>query len=1564
MSARLRVLLFVGLVAAGATAVAQPDPTTERGVRPGLAYRVEGLDHVNLFNGTMTLNVPLGPTYPVNGSLSYSFIASYATNAWETGEHAVEVGSAGEDFYLVTEFYHYTYPSRHANAGFGWIVTLGKIFKRPEDEQLVYVAQDGGEHEFYSSLHGPGVGGPITTGVYYTKDGTYLRLKVSSIQYVLEFPNGQVHRFHPDGRLASMEDRFGNRVDVAYSKRIDVDGSSGNTALDNSDVWIVTDSAGREHRVYFRPGWSYIEEFWEGFNFNGYPKVPHQMVDKLVLAAEGGDEAVYTFQYDSATLPENLTLGSNGAPNLQHRTSRRCGMPIKRLDPFIPRYELVSILTSLQLPEGVTYSMITDRGDQSGCDLDSGNITRLVLPTGGRIDWTYQNYLLSKASGPTSGSSTRNAGVARRKTRLTNSDTAPVVQTTEYALGKLNEPAFWSDLYRLVTNKEGESTVINATKHYFNGCGTSWSTCVGGEYGLPITRTSSDGGAWLSTEFQVPDAGGSLQTRRRTYLRYEADTTLGTHMLFGNVNQRLAYERTVYADDGGRYADVAYTEFDGLGHYRKSVTDGNFERGNQRTTVTNYNPGAGTFGQPGFTIPATTSPWILTNYDYQRVTEESQTSETKLCFSDTTGVLTSRRVYKSYGASPASNDADLLIVLTYDNVGNLQTERSYGGEHSAAPAHSCGQTPPAGETYRIEHRYQYGALKQSWYANSSGNPLSFFIVDRDIDLHTGLISKERQFRTNPNGTDGVETTFAYDLLGRVTDATSAIRTVHYDYSLSPPKTTTTEKRADGTVLRQASVQYDGLGRTVLESRSMPGGGGATRSWEYNALGWPTSVTEWGASAPTVTTYDAFGRPVRIQPPDQPAENATTIAYTGASSVTRNAKVRTGGDATTFTLGNATTREDYDRQGRLIRVTEPQTGGGAGPVTEYVYDVGGRLTTVCANKTGTTCGQIRTFQYDNRGLLTYETHPESGTTNYGSYDAKGHLRRRYVATGSFDLRFTYDRAERLTDVDEGLPAGSTRPFKRFLFGTANSGTDLKNGQLLTAVRWNWLPNAWTVQVAENYGYADAEGRAVSRTTADYVCGPGVDCTAMTPADKKQHEFQQSFAYDELGATSTIHYPTCLTGGCTGISGRTVTNTYSNGFLTGVGWTGNTNTLSYHPSGSVNVVTHSNGVTDTQAVDPRVPSRPQRIVTGNIQKTGCVAPAFTALPQPKTIAGGGTATLTASATGDTASSITYQWYRGTAPDTSTPVGAGSSYAAQPAATTTYWVRASNGCGAVDSQSVTVTVCTAPQIGTGASNKSITRGQHAHLSVSGVTGSAPLSYQWYTVVGSVDIPIPGATGISVDVYPDQLTTYRIKVTNACGSDSDTAVVDVDDPLPAPANVQATYDLAIGKVRVTWTPLNGVSEYRIQRIRAGSLDIFSVSGSATSWEDTTAVAGNAYFYRVQARDTQLAYSELSDPDVASLRVFTDDTVSGSTAIRGVHISELREAVDAVRAAAGFPAAWSSYAPATGAVDDAHFTELRDRLNDARAAFALDVVAFTDVVAGTWPIKGSSIRELRDGVK
>ncbi len=90
----------------------------------------------------------------------------------------------------------------------------------------------------------------------------------------------------------------------------------------------------------------------------------------------------------------------------------------------------------------------------------------------------------------------------------------------------------------------------------------------------------------------------------------------------------------------------------------------------------------------------------------------------------------------------------------------------------------------------------------------------------------------------------------------------------------------------------------------------------------------------------------------------------------------------------------------------------------------------------------------------------------------------------------------------------------------------------------------------------------------------------------------------------------------------------------------------------------------------------------------------APSISTQPQDSTVTTGSTATLTVTATGT--GPLSYQWYTGTAGDTSNPItGAiGSSYTT-PALTTTstYWVRVSGPGGTIDSRTATIIVTAAP-------------------------------------------------------------------------------------------------------------------------------------------------------------------------------------------------------------------------------------------------------------------------------
>jgi hypothetical protein len=180
------------------------------------------------------------------------------------------------------------------------------------------------------------------------------------------------------------------------------------------------------------------------------------------------------------------------------------------------------------------------------------------------------------------------------------------------------------------------------------------------------------------------------------------------------------------------------------------------------------------------------------------------------------------------------------------------------------------------------------------------------------------------------------------------------------------------------------------------------------------------------------------------------------------------------------------------------------------------------------------------------------------------------------------------------------------------------------------------------------------------------------------------------------------------------------------------------------------------------------------------TTCVQAGITsAAANPTTVAPSGTSTLSVVATG---TSLTYQWYRGNAGDTSNPIGGAtlSSMTVNPTVTTSYWVRVS-GCNSshADSQTITVTVSTTscnPTITTQPLSTTITSGQHLTLSI--IANGSPLTYQWYWgPVDDTSTPV-GTNSSTLEVVPTLSTSYWVKVTNTCGSTKSTAAVITVNP------------------------------------------------------------------------------------------------------------------------------------------------------------------------------------------
>jgi hypothetical protein len=168
---------------------------------------------------------------------------------------------------------------------------------------------------------------------------------------------------------------------------------------------------------------------------------------------------------------------------------------------------------------------------------------------------------------------------------------------------------------------------------------------------------------------------------------------------------------------------------------------------------------------------------------------------------------------------------------------------------------------------------------------------------------------------------------------------------------------------------------------------------------------------------------------------------------------------------------------------------------------------------------------------------------------------------------------------------------------------------------------------------------------------------------------------------------------------------------------------------------------------------------------------------------------------------------------------------------------------------------------------------------------------------------------------------------------------------------------------VQLNWNVTAGATEWEV--VRGTNAPILVATNSFT---DNTAVANTTYIYKVRALDSSDRRSPFSAPEAATTIVFTDDPlVVGTTRVKAVHLTQLRQAVNAMRTAAGLSAATftdASLAPPIR-VKAVHVQELRNALAAARTALALPALTFTDpTLNSTVKIKAAHVQELRNGVK
>lgn len=1501
MSSRQITLNVLALLLIAQGVTAQQHPNRERGFAANKPFQFTDIDHVNLFNHNLVVTIPIGGTYSVDGGFSYGLTLTFSGNPWDIWQMNDFSGNTWPE----------AYPGRTANAGLGWSLSLGELRTELQASNTspheVYVTPDGVERVFGLWFNGQ------TPGGMYTSDGSYLRKTDKGNTQEIEFPDGRIHVLgSSDGKLQQIRDRFGNNVSITYP---------------TSNQWKLTDSHGRVHYINFKAP----------ANNNDYKWI----VDTVDLSAFNGQRAVYRFGYEERLI-------SRGCP---HNTWGGVAVTVT-----------VPLLKSVTVPDGSSFAIDYEIGNPSSdtCAYPSGLLKQMILPTLGKLRWEYAVYGFPDDS-DLKKYFNFSAGVSRRI--LVDADDPDEqrarIWTYSSQFGPERVCGYIEPLRYMCSQTELQNTIKNPrgdqTLNYFSVYSGNHEAADNPkgyhlyEYGFNHTRRENDKTPDPNTRFlssHVKHADGSLLRTR--YARYEPGVS-------NDQNVRLKAERTVFDDDGGRYADVVYDDFDGLGHFRRTETGGNL--GNDaRISFTNYNPGG---------IPAATSPWLINLYDQQWQSQGGVTARTQSCFDTTTGVLKGRRTLRGDIADPK----DLVVLLDRDGRGNITSEAWFGGDVApAAPNDHCTFAP--GAKYRIDHAYTYETFNGSaavsrHSANYAGT--SVVVTDDSFDLYTGFVKTSRDFAS-------VATHYEYDILGRPTWVKPiGSAWTEYVYKRAgetaeyPRATALINRRPNshptGSPLTQSKVEFDWFGRVKTEHELLPQGW-SHRETRYDAMGWKESVSEVASTPTNWTTfaYDPLGRVTRITAPDG---TETVVHYTGAREVKRTRRVGTIFNVASPGVVEQTdtqTIETYDRHGRLVRVDEP----GGISATNYEYDVGGRLGKVLMTSGVVT--QMRLFGYDNRGLLLSEQHPENGTVEYRDYDAKGNAGFKSVnAQTHFDLKFTRDGAARLVKVESRNPydLSAFRTLKEFIFASANDGANLRSGKLETALRHNYLPSVGDVIVTETYRYDDAAGRVTQRTTDLFLDG-----AMPTPLQR----LVQKFNYDDLGAVVESEYPTCHDVPCGQPTWSKVKRTFASGHLKTVkserlnadGTTtvfGFASDITYTPGGMMNTLTHGNGVIDTISPDVHGMPRPRAIEFG--PWSGCTAATIALPPEDTTIQPGQTATLTVIASGT--DPFSYQWYN----QWSEPItGATGPTFTTPALTQTskYSVRVSNACGHETSLQVTVTVnsCTAASITTHPQSTTIAAGQSVTVTVE-ASGSTPISYQWYE---GTDTSTPIGTGTSFTTPALYSTTrYWARASNSCSSaDSSTATITV--PLPPPTGVRATKS-STSSIVIEWSRSDGAHHYELERRSGGEGFVRIQNLTSSPYTDSSLASNTTYAYRVRAVDADGgSASPYSNHDLATTNGAFSTIEAAVTPIRNSDIQDLLTLVNTVRAANGWAAvSWSAIlpsgvpAPAVGVlIHAAHLSALRTRMDEAVQALGVATAAYTDpTLNSTIPVRAVHIQQLRD---
>jgi hypothetical protein len=213
----------------------------------------------------------------------------------------------------------------------------------------------------------------------------------------------------------------------------------------------------------------------------------------------------------------------------------------------------------------------------------------------------------------------------------------------------------------------------------------------------------------------------------------------------------------------------------------------------------------------------------------------------------------------------------------------------------------------------------------------------------------------------------------------------------------------------------------------------------------------------------------------------------------------------------------------------------------------------------------------------------------------------------------------------------------------------------------------------------------------------------------------------------------------------------------------------------------------------------------------------------------------------------------------------------------------------------------------------------------------------------------------------------TIFITVTNAYGcTDSKSVTINVQQAaFGAPPYLNATAS-STTSATLFWATTSTTDHYEIDRSTDNANWTLRGTSTTNTFSEAGLTASTTYFYKVRAIKADTTASTFSPVNAVTTVAFTDPSLTTcGVVVKGVHITQLRAAINLARASVGLPAFTFTdpTLPAASLVIKAvHLTELRS----AMAGFASAIgttPAYTDptIVPGTTMVKAVHLQELRD---